>query len=151
MTKVRALTIAVVALILLNVALVAFVVSHGGPPHRPEGQKKIIIERLHFDPKQISAYELAIGEHQGWVEGKMAEQNRRREALYNLLQQPDRHGADSIAAAIGAVQTQIEMIHFRHFEAIEAICRPEQKADFITLSSELAQLFRGPPPDGGRP
>ena len=150
MTKVRILILAVVALVLLNVALVAFLLSHGPPP-RQEGPKRVIIERLHFDAAQISAYEQIIGEHQGWVDGKTAQQKRLREELYALLQKPGRDGADSIATAIGVVQAQIELIHFKHFEAIEAICRPEQRSDFIALSQELTQLFRGPPPRQERP
>ena len=152
MSKVRVLVIAVITLILLNVALVVFFVSrvpmHFGPPPRPDGPKRIIIERLHFDAGQIDAYEQAIAEHMQQVEEKTSEQKRLRNELYALFQGPDRSGADSIASAIGAVQAQIELIHFKHFQAIEAICRPDQKADFIALSHELARLFRGPPGPG---
>ncbi|MGB5071333.1 MAG: hypothetical protein WBO28_10300 [Flavobacteriales bacterium] len=152
MSKIRALTIAVVVLILLNVALVAFFASHGGPPPRPVGPKRIIIERLHFDTSQVNAFELAITAHQNQVQDQETEQKRLRNVLYALLQETDRNGADSIASAIGAVQARIELIHLKHFEAIEAICRPEQKADFTALSHELSQLFRGPPPmKQGRP
>ena len=76
---------------------------------------------------------------------------RLRTELYTLLQKPDRAAADSIATAIGTVQAQIEMIHFAHFKAIEAICRPEQHADFIALSHDLARLFRRPPPEREAP
>lgn len=152
MSKVRALIIAVIILVLLNVVLVAFFIFHAPPPPpMREGPKRIVIERLHFDPAQVDAYEKAIATHQEKIRAKGQEAMRLRNELYAKLQEPDSAGADSIAIAIGAVQAQIEMIHFEHFKAIEALCKPEQKADFVALSHDLARLFRRPPPDRRRP
>lgn len=48
---------------------------------------------------------------------------------------------DSLIAAIGEVQRNIEYIHWNHFKDIEALCLPNQKAYFAELQNKMAQLF----------
>jgi hypothetical protein len=52
---------------------------------------------------------------------------------------------DSVIAELGAAQQHVERIHYRHFEEIRMLCRPEQLPLFNELSAELAAIFSGPP------
>lgn len=138
MNKTRFLTLAVAALVLLNIGMAAFFLSGKMPP---DGPRKIIIERLRFDEKQVADYEKIIQKHRADIRQKEAEMMAARQAIYNQLLGEDFSKKDSLVAQVGQLQTAVEQIHFAHFQDIKSLCRAEQKADFDALVGDLATYF----------
>ena len=147
MSKTRFLTIAVIALVLLNLATIAFFTLKRPPRPMPEGPKKVIIERLHFDALQVAAYDNLIVQHQQDIKAKEDEMGVKKKALFEQLRSDDLSKKDSIIAAIGLAQQQIETIHFQHFSELKKLCKGEQIQAFYDLSSDLAKYF-APAPKG---
>lgn len=152
MTKMKLLGIAVVVLVLLNIGTLAMLfLGHKGH-HRPsphEGPKAVIIDRLHFDPDQVKAYEVLIEEHQAAIKVQDETMMATRSAFYHDLGSTNMEKRDSLLSVIAAVQWQIEETHLEHFGKVRALCRADQLADFDALSNDLAGYFshgKGGPP-----
>ena len=155
MTKVKLLGMAVVVLVMLNVGTLAMLFLGRPGHHRPqrgEGPKAVIIERLHFDPDQIKAYEVLIKEHQAAIKIQDEAMISTRSVFYHDLASTNMEKRDSLLSVIAAVQWQIEETHVEHFGKIRALCRADQLAAFDTLSTDLAGYFsrgKGGPPKKG--
>ena len=150
MTKNRVLTIAVVVLVLLNIATLTIHFMHGPMGHRPPrgGPKHLIIERLHFDSEQVEAYEDLIRDHRHRVDSMDMLIMELRGSLYSSH---DEIVSDSLIRLIGETQSAIERVHAAHFADIRALCRPDQLPRYEELSKDLAHFFHpGPPPPRGR-
>ncbi len=165
MSKLKLLSIAVISLLLINIAIVGYLFflkppfppngrppmcQYGGPPMKNEGPKKMIIERLHFYKEQVASYEMLIEAHKASLNSlndsiKIAKNN-----LYQSLQNENFTGKDSLINLLGSLQKQIEILHFEHFAQLRKLCKPEQLKNFNELTVELAQFFtpdkKGPPP-----
>ncbi len=107
-------------------------------PHGPHGPRNEIIEKLHFDDKQIVEYQKLIDQHRSDINTAETKLMKQKQRLYANLDEPF---SDSILNDILATQSEIERIHFNHFKAIEKLCRPEQKGYFKSLNKEIASLF----------
>lgn len=151
MDKIKTLTIAVVALIILNIGTLGFLIFSGpklrGPhPHR-EGPKNLIIEKLHFDQKQQVAYEALIQWHRSTVDSldQQIRQTKNRLYLQLIKTNVDETTKDSLIAVIANEQKQIEQTHFKHFQDIKKLCNAEQLEDYYDLTEELSRIFGKPP------
>jgi periplasmic protein CpxP/Spy len=140
MSKTRFLTLAVVALVALNVAVLAFLLV-GRRPHRPPIVREIIVEHLHFDAQQVANYDRLIEKHRAEIDQKDTELVAARQAIYQLLKAEDFVKKDSLIAEVGRLQMAVEQIHFAHFQDIKKLCRPEQRANFDALVDNLAAYF----------
>ncbi|MBK8610979.1 MAG: hypothetical protein IPL84_13810 [Chitinophagaceae bacterium] len=157
MSKTKLLSIAVIGLMVINIGIVGFLLIKkppmppGGRPPMPEaGPKKIIAERLDFDKEQVAAFEKLVEAHQTSVKAlgdsiKIAKNN-----LFLTLQSETFAGKDSLVNLLGALQKQMELLHYQHFTDLKKICRPDQLNRYNDLTSELASFFgagkNGPPP-----
>ncbi|MBA2613841.1 MAG: periplasmic heavy metal sensor [Bacteroidetes bacterium] len=155
MNKTKLLSIAVIGLLLINLATLGLMFFKQGRPHpehgpRGEGPKKIIIERLNFDAAQQEKYEVIIKEHRS----KMQELNKNsrglHDELYSLLTSAniDKVKSDSLIQTIADNQKALDNLNFDHFQKIKAICTDKQLENFNGLARDLAQLFG---PHGGPP
>ena len=150
MNKNKLIRIIAVVLLLTNIALVSFIYLRR--PNHPHGKgpRNIIIERLHFDRNQILKYDQLITQHRAKIKQKEKEMIALKNILYlQLLKENDSSTIDSLQSKIGSVQTEIENIHYRHFEDIHRLCNDEQEKYYAELVKEIAQLFsrhRRPPP-----
>jgi len=142
MTKARILGVGLIIMILLNLAMLFFGFLKKPPHHLKEGPKQMVIERLNLDAAQQASYLELIDEHKQAVRQKEEQVQFKRAELFSLLSKDERENASKIQKEIGQLITEIEKIHFKHFESIEAICRVDQKARFKELSSELEKFFR---------
>ncbi|MBS1534651.1 MAG: periplasmic heavy metal sensor [Bacteroidetes bacterium] len=153
MNKVKLLSWLVGILVLLNVAILFFVVGRPpmfpNGPHLPEhgGPKRLIIEKLHFDQIQKQAYEKLIRAHRSKIDSLDREIRFCKNELYGLLQDnpTDAVAKNKLIAKLGQLQTQIEQTHFEHFADIKKLCHPDQISDYNALTTELAALFSHPP------
>jgi periplasmic protein CpxP/Spy len=148
MSKVKLLTIAVIALLAINIGMVAFYVlqksvtpATTSPSAKKEGPKKIIIERLHFDKDQVTAYESIIVEHQKAVKMLKDSISTTKNNLYQSLKTDNYTSKDSLIVLLGVLQKRIESVHYEHFLQIKKICTPQQIADFNMLTNELGTYF----------
>lgn len=157
MEKTKLLTITVIGLLLLNFATLGFLFISGTkghkPPHDiPEGRhepKEIIIERLHFDANQQKEYGQLIEWHRRKIRQLEDSIRVSKNELYMLLNDDkiDEKAKVTLINQIALFQKQIEATHFKHFEDIKKLCKPEQQVYFNELTEELGRLFyRNKPP-----
>jgi len=106
--------------------------------HHPHGPRNEIIEKLHFDDKQVAEYEKLIHKHRNAINSAEHQLMNQKQQLYAHLEEPF---SDSILQQILKTQAEIEHIHFDHFRDIEQLCHPDQKVYFRALNKEIASLF----------
>lgn len=159
MEKTKLLTIAVITLLVLNLATVGFLLftgPKGNRPHAgqgPEGRpkpKEIIIEKLHFDANQQKEYDKLIQWHQGEIKTIEDHIKEAKDDLYQILSSSEINikSKDSLINALSLHQKEIEITHFKHFEDIKKLCHEDQIEDFNNLTEELGKIFskgRKPP------
>lgn len=158
MSKIKLLAIAVVGLLIVNLATVAFLLlrkpfqhPEGRPPVEQAGPKNIIVDKLHFDEEQVAQYEALIEQHQEKIKSLNDSINIAKNELYSTLTRDNFIGKDSLIDRLGFLQRQVELTHYDHFASIRAICKPDQLEAFNNLTKELAGFFapvkkEGPPP-----
>lgn len=146
MDKIKILTYAVIALLLLNLATIGFVVSRPRDRHRPE-PREIIIEKLHFDETQQDEYEQLIFWHRGQIKQLDEKIIETKKELYAQLIKNviEKKTKDSLITTISVYQKQIEATHFKHFQDIKKLCRKDQVQNYFDLTAELSRLFSPPP------
>ena len=127
-------------LLVFNLCLLAFIFLKRPGPH--EGPRDIIIERLHFDGKQIEEYDKLIIQHRKDMLERQSQMLALKNKLYgNLTSGSDSATINSIETEIGNLQIDIEKINYSHFEDIEKLCQPNQKTYFDDLIKDIARLF----------
>ncbi|WP_310558924.1 hypothetical protein [Flavobacterium sp.] len=147
MDKIKILTYAVIALLVLNLATIGFVVSKPGAGNRAE-PREIIIEKLHLDENQQKEYEQLIDWHRGQINELDEKIRETKKELYAQLlkNQIEKKTKDSLITTIAVYQKQIEATHFKHFQDIKKLCRKDQLQNYIDLTAELSRLFSPKPP-----
>lgn len=156
MERTKLLTITVIGLLLLNLATLGFLVLNGPKPDRmPPGERKlpkeIIIERLGFDAKQQEQYAVLIRSHREEIDHLDKEIRHKKYLLYSFLQkdttQSDfKSGKQRIMDNLSSLQQQVEATHYKHFQDIKSICKPDQLKAFDRLIVDLPKLFGPKPP-----
>ncbi|NOT36612.1 MAG: periplasmic heavy metal sensor [Saprospiraceae bacterium] len=142
MNKVKVLGIVSLGLLLANIVLIWFLLSHKPPHPKRENPKKVIVEKLHLDKQQTNDYEKLIQDHQGNIQKSEQQIALLKNQLYSRLNDEQRtNEVDSLIAEIGKVQINIEQIHYNHFLDIKNLCKPEQLKDYNELTSKIANLF----------
>lgn len=164
MSKIKLLTIAIIGLLLINLATLSFLflqqplhptIREGGFAH--EGPKKIIIDNLHFDKEQVKQYEAIIQEHRTALRELESQIMETKRKLYTTLTAEPVIQIDSFKNRISELQEQIENLHYNHFAQIKKICRLNQLVYFNALAKDLVLFFKqgkpmpedGPPPSPG--
>jgi periplasmic protein CpxP/Spy len=157
MSKLRLLSFAVIALLVMNLALVGFLLLRKPPlppGERPsiakEGPKSRIIEQLHFDADQVIQYQKLIDEHKASIKTLRDDIRGTKSQLYQTLNEADGGRNDSLIVKLGELQKNIETTHYNHFKEIKKLCKPDQLEYFNTLTDELADFF-SPEKEGRRP
>lgn len=143
MTKSKLFQWTTLLLAILNIILVAFVLNkpHHRGQHRPDSNKRMIIEKLQLDKDQVAQYKVLIQEHRHAVSSLDKEIMQGKYELYSLLNQDDESENDALIEFIIEKQKAIEEVHFNHFEQIKSLCRGDQNGKFEALSEELARMF----------
>ncbi len=142
MTKNRFYIFMIVGLLISNLLLVIFILKQK-PPHH-SGLRNLIIERLHFDEKQIQEYDILIQQHRIQIRQKEHELMDMKTQYYLLLKNKNQKKEDSLVQLIGKMSMETEKINFQHFQDIRKICHPDQLQDFDHLIDEFENLFNRP-------
>lgn len=148
MNKTKLLSVAVIALLVLNFGILGFLFL--SKKHESNGRKmprEIVIEKLHFDENQIVEYEKIIEEHQKAIRNLDDSIKKTKNELYQLLNEEKINSAqkDSLYLQLANYQKQIETTHFNHFLEIKRLCKKEQLADYKYLTDELSKIFSHKP------
>lgn len=148
MNKTKLLSVAVIALLVLNFGILGFLFL--SKKHEPNGRKmprEIVIEKLHFDENQIVEYEKIIEEHQKSIRNLDDSIRKTKNELYQLLNEEKISSVrkDSLYFKLANYQKQIETTHFNHFLEIKKLCKKEQLADYKNLTEELSKIFSHKP------
>lgn len=143
MNKIKLLQIGIVFLFLLNICLLLFIKI--GKPHLEIGPRDILIKKLHFDNQQINDYDKLINRHRKEISEAQSELMTHKQALYKMLNY-ENENKDSMMNVIAIDQSQIEKIHYTHFEQIKKLCRKDQLKYFDEFTTEIATLFSPKPP-----
>lgn len=148
MERTKLLTITIIGLLLINLATLGFLFLNGPKPgvmpHEGRRQpKEIIIEKLHFDANQQKEYEKLILWHRGKIDQLDDSIRQTKNTLYSGLSESDINTKtkDSLITLLNAYQKQVEETHFKHFEDIKKLCKPDQQEDFMALTTELSRIF----------
>ena len=148
MERTKLLTITVIGLFLINLATLGFLFLNGPKPgempHEGRRQPKtIIIEKLHFDANQQKEYEKLIRWHREEIDQLDDSIRQTKNKLYSGLSESNLNikTKDSLIALLNAYQKQVEETHFKHFEDIKKLCKPNQQEDFMALTTELSRIF----------
>lgn len=147
MEKSKLKNIIIVGLILLNFCTLMYVFLKPSmrqrPPMERTGPKDMIVKKLHFDKNQQKDFEKLIEWHQGEIQKFDKVIMQSKNTLYTLLanKEIDVKVKDSLITVINMNQKQIEETHFKHFEDIKKLCKPEQLDDFKEFTKELGKIF----------
>lgn len=150
MDKFKLLSISVVLLLLINLGMLFYIIRtpHNNQHERRhhESPKNIIIQKLQFDEAQQQEYEKQIHWHRKTILNLEHQIHQTKNRLYlNLTStQSNIKQKDSLIHQLGNLQMRVETTHFKHFQDIKSICKPNQLERFNALTKELASLFAGP-------
>lgn len=148
MNKVRLLSILSVGLLVVNVFLIWFLISHNPEHHRGGEPKYIIIKKLDLDKAQTKEYEKLIEWHKREIRNSEQQIMMLKNQLYSSLRDVNKVTlSDSLVTEIGRMQMNVEKIHYKHFQDIKQLCKPEQLKAFNELCLGIAELFVHPPPN----
>jgi periplasmic protein CpxP/Spy len=142
MTKTRFLYLVIAVLLLCNAGTWLVLAKGPGPLFHGEGPKKLIADKLRFSQTQKIQYDALIEQHRAAIRAKETELQGAKTELYALLNENNAPQKDSVVARIGQIHEAIEQVHFAHFQAIKALCTPEQDPLFKALTGELEVFFR---------
>lgn len=130
----------IVVLLISNLLLLGFC-FYSKPPHPPM-PKQIIIKKLNFDKAQIAKFEVLIKSHRDGIIAREESIKTKKNELYSSLAETANNSkTELLISEIGKSQTEIENLHYKHFEEIKKLCREEQLPAFKELSKELVNLF----------
>lgn len=147
MSRVKTLSFIAIGMMVINLAILVFLFAKKPGQPKREGPRKMVIEMLHLDKSQVAQYDELINQHKKEIEIAQEKLMGAKNKLFNSLRS-DEEGSDqdALIQEIGALQIEIEQIHYAHFQQLKAICKPDQLKAFDELCLEIARLFAPPPP-----
>ena len=147
MDKNKFLKYLVLVLFLLNVLTISslffFKINENDRKINHPKPDKIIIDKLNFDYVQQQQYRKLIIWHRSRISNFESQIKGNKELLYFELsnRNVNLNKKDSLINNLSLIQKDIENTHFKHFEDIKKICKPNQIQDFINLTEELSTIF----------
>jgi len=138
-------------LFILNLALLATIwcrpgAEHSMPPPMHEGARpdELIKGKLHFTEEQNKAFDELRDRHHDSIMMLQRQGKALRTQYFDYLKHPgaaDSNRIDSLGAAIGNVQQQIEFVTFRHFRQVRMLCDEKQKATFDEIIDDVLRMM----------
>ncbi|MGB0390665.1 MAG: hypothetical protein ACPGD5_03790 [Salibacteraceae bacterium] len=149
MSKTKILTILVGVLILINGLLIGWIVlgsthSHKRHDKMHSGPKQMIIDRLEFSEEQVKLYESSINKHRKDVRELEYKIRLKKNELYSGLNSKSSINSEAVTSELSLLISQMENVHYAHFNEIKSICKGNQIGKFDELTKELARLFTPP-------
>jgi len=161
----RWLSILTIILLIANIGTLAFFWSqkrNGGDDQRrrqhPGQLFQFLTKELSLNKEQQEAYSKLRDDHQAAQRQFRDSIRKAKDAMFDLLQQPA--ASDSLlqeySRKASSFDQQMDIITFKHFQQVRALCNPEQQKKFDALIKEVMHRMAGPgnrpgPPPGERP
>ena len=139
MNKQRILIIAVVVLVVLNVATLSFLWMSKYDKHQHRTKKKkphveqYLTRQLDLSPEQADAFKLAREVHFEQTHELQRSLHDDRKKLTELLSDTDTSRQNELLSSIADQNTQIEKLNFQHLQNLRRICTDEQKSKFDSV------------------
>lgn len=116
-------------------------------PPPPGGQVfEFITKELQLTPQQQDAYKILREEHQAAQRVLQDSIRKSKDAFFELL--PDSSINDSVLKKMNekglVFQQQLELLTFRHFQKLRAICTTDQQKKFDAIIKEVLLQMSGP-------
>ena len=143
-TKSKSLVIAVVILLLTNIAMLAFILFNKAPQKKPwmgrEGMMTEFLQKdIGFTKEQMTLYDTLSSQHKERMKMRFDQIRGNKENVYKELgSQAFADSAIAFAATrLSSTQQEIETNMLKHFAAVRKICTPEQQVKFDSLFYKL--------------
>ena len=143
----RWLLVLVAILFLTNIATLSIIWFKKPPPNNPMNdpgrrEKKMgqfMVDQMKFDTVQAAAY-WKLRDSLVTIQRPVMDSIRNAKlSFFDLLNQP--HINDSMLVArsneIAYLQKRLDLLTFRHFQNVRALCRPDQLQKFDTVIKEI--------------
>ncbi|OYU84856.1 MAG: hypothetical protein CFE24_04305 [Flavobacterium sp. BFFFF2] len=159
MEKSKALTIAVIGLLLLNIGILTFLVvgprpfSPPPPRHDRSRLKEMMMERLQLNADQTQAYEDLISLHRQKVRQLEDRLMELRNESFMAISDEDSLKDAQLITAIDSVNHALQVTHIDHFKKLYQLCSAEQKQLLKPILAEVAHHLKPQnehPPHGPR-
>lgn len=142
--------IIIVALLLVNIGLLATLYLGKSSANLRPLPKELIIKKLGFEEAQISDYEGVVVEHFTAVRIIQNEIRNYKQEINSGLLQDNPAMNDSLNDLLSQSFKKMEVLHFNHLSDIKEICNIEQKIIFNEMVPELDKIFGPRPPKNNR-
>lgn len=150
----RVLNIAVIALLLINMATLAMLwmksgKSKGHHHHKGDPISNTLKNEVGFNDDQLASFEELKEAHRQKMKDIHHDNQDLRQKLHST-DAIDLELADSLSTRLGQNIATLELATWQHFQDIRGLCNEEQKGKIDALLHDIARKL-GPPPPGHRP
>lgn len=139
-SKNKLLLIAVIGLLLINIAMLFFFLNRDPEKRGPRGGREarmteFLKQKVGFNAKQLEQYDTLSKQHREKIRSSFDEmRNSKERLLKDLGASAFSDSAMQLAAAQSAgIQKEMELKMLQHFADIRRICTPDQQPKFDSL------------------
>ncbi len=169
-TKNKVFAIALAILLIANIAtIIVFWTMKATPPAPPNPPQQLappasfLTKELNFTSAQQKQFEQLRNEHQQQVHSLRDSMRIAKDLFFGLMNNDKLSDEDlqNAAAKASNYQQQLDIITFKHFQKVKAICTPEQQRHFDKIIQQVIRQIAprpdrdsrrpGPPPGGQEP
>lgn len=151
-------SVAFVLLVILNlITLAAFWLMYVREPRYPAGRQPgmidFLVKELQLNTDQEKQLMLLRDEHRQQMEEIRRHNRDAKNVFFDLLEQQGDMTDSALAEAVKQAvryDAETDMLTFRHFQKIRALCNEEQKARFHSILRQVLQMM-APPPGNQQP
>lgn len=143
MNKIKTLQIISSILLLINIALIAFMVFNRGPKQGRQAPGKMVKEIFNFDESQMEKFKEFRDEHRHLGREISSQLKSTSKAFYNTIDPLQKE------ILLDSILSQSKEIYFnneKHFNDIRSICKPEQITNMEKFIDELMEKQSSHPP-----
>lgn len=123
------------------------------PPTPNGGAFEFLNKELKLDPAQQEAYKKWRDEHREGEKGFQDSIRRSKDNFFELIKRTN--VSDSVLLAyssrVGAFEQQRDILTFKHFQKLRAICNKEQQTKFDNIIEDVLRRMGGPKRPPGPP
>jgi len=156
----RWLSIATIVLLIANIVTLLFLWSNKKRedqlrPPPPGAVFEFLTKELQLDSMQQEAYKKLRDAHQASQRQMQDSTRKAKDAFFSLLRQPVVNDSmlQEYSRKATAFDQQMDIITFKHFQQVRALCRPDQQKKFDAIIQDVLRRMPGPRkgPPAGRP
>ena len=143
----KILSIAVVLLLLVNVALVIFIVTkkgNSGPRKQREDPFTLMVKELDMTDKQQTDYKAQKEAHLKMIRPLFDSLRAAKTAFFSLVKDPDVNDSlvNNYSKKVTDQQSVIDKLTFEHFRKVRSLFTPEQQPKFDAFVQKMMQRGR---------